>query len=103
MTEIVEQHVVCDQKRDDGAAQRKIDDVTGQPICDLLNGRARFLGLFDRLDDPTERSVAAYACRPNLNRARLIDCSGVNLVSGDFFNRERFARNCRLIDKRIAA
>ncbi len=102
-TEIVERILRVIRNVNAAAAEREVHQVTGKPVGSLLNRRARFFRAFHFLDDSPERCVAAKPLDTNFQCAGLIDRSGVHAHPRQFFNRERFPGNRRLVDKRVAA
>jgi len=46
--------VVRNEKGEHRRAQREVDQIAGKPVCSLLDGRARMLRPFDRLNNLAE-------------------------------------------------
>jgi hypothetical protein len=57
-----------EDERENGGAQRKVDEVAREAVRRLLDRRSRFLGVLDDLDDLGERRVATDASRAHVER-----------------------------------
>jgi hypothetical protein len=81
---------------------RTIHQISGQAIGGFLNGSPRFLGVLDGLNNLPEGGVAPKLVGADFEGSRLIHGAGIKRVSGQLFNRHRFARDGRLVHKRPA-
>src|SRR5712692_2444528 len=89
--------------RSNGAAEREVDEVSGEAVGCLLNRSAGLLSFFDRPNDLTESSVSTDANRLNLEHTRLVDRSGVDRGPGQLLHRQRLASDGGLVNKGVAS
>ncbi len=72
--------VAGEEEGQSGAAEGEVDEVTGKPVCGLLDGCAGALGAFYGFDNLSECGVPPDAGCADLKEARLVDGAGVDLT-----------------------
>src|ERR1035438_8486078 len=96
-------NVVGQEKCEKCCSQGEVNKVSCQPICGLLDRRARMLRAFNRLDDLAEGGLLTQAINANVKDTGLIDSASIDTAARRLFARHRLACNRRLFHERVAA
>ena len=92
-----------DQEGKHCRAEGEVNQIPGKPVCRLLDWSARAFRIFDCLNDLAEGRLFPQTFRADLERARLVDGSCVNVAASQLFAGHRLAGDRGLFHKRMTA
>src|ERR671925_1840591 len=88
-----------DQKCQSRGTKGEINQVTGEAICNALNGSPRLLSPFNCIDNLAEGSVAPYVVNSHLQSAGLVDRASINECPFTFLDGHGLTGDACLVDK----
>ncbi len=95
-----EQRRNCGYQQGDDNHGRRVK--TREAVDPLLHGSPSRSRFFHHADDPGQRGVTGRMAHPETERAIVVDGARVNLLSGSFHHRDRFAGDGRLVHAGIS-